>query len=348
LNAAWRRMLVRAWQRRGVLACSLWPLAQLFGAVVAAHRGLYRAGLFTAQPVPIPVVVVGNVVAGGAGKTPVVIALVQHLRQRGLRAGVVSRGYGRSSPECREVFAQDAAADVGDEPLLIARATGVPVAVAAARSEAARLLLARHPELQVLVSDDGLQHHALQRDVELCVFDQRGIGNGWLMPAGPLREAWPRPVDLVLRAGPEPAAGGNTFKVARALADHAVRMDGTRVALIALRQAQQRAGSEIHAVAGIAEPAAFFAMLREQGLRLTRAHALADHAAFDPARWTRDDAPLLLCTEKDAVKLWPLRPDALAVPLELHLEPAFWSAFDAVLDAAVARKLSSAHGYPTA
>jgi tetraacyldisaccharide 4'-kinase len=323
-----RAALQRAWLRRGPLAWALLPVALLFGSLAALRWALYQGGILKSTRMPVPVVVVGNVVAGGAGKTPVVISVLEHLWARGLRAGLVSRGYGRRDAVCREVLADSDAGQVGDEPLLVKQRTGVPAFVAASRAEAASALLAAHPGVQVLVSDDGLQHLALRRDIEICVFDDRGVGNGWLLPAGPLREPWPRAVDLVLRPAARAEIAGHTLR--RALAQHAVRADGRRVELAQLR------GQALHAVAGIARPEAFFRMLGDAGLQLAACHALPDHHEFDTALKLPPDAPLV-CTEKDAVKLWRVRPDAWAVPLQLEIEPAFWSEFDRLLDA----KLSS-------
>ena len=241
--------LQRAWLRRGALACLLWPLSLVFGALASVRRAAFRSGLLERHRVAVPVIVVGNVVAGGAGKTPVAMALVQHLRARGLAAGVVSRGYGRSLADCREVHPASPAQEVGDEPLLVARTCGVPVFVAPGRAQAATALLAAHPATQVIVCDDGLQHYGLERDIEICVFDERGIGNGWLLPAGPLREHWPRPVDLVLFTGAP--AGIDGFAAERRLSSQAVRADGTRIRLTEL------AGRPLAAVAGIAKPEAF-------------------------------------------------------------------------------------------
>jgi tetraacyldisaccharide 4'-kinase len=311
-----REALQRAWTGHGPLACALWPLSLPFGAVAALRRGAYRSGLLRSERVAVPVIVVGNVVAGGSGKTPIVQAVVRHLEGRGLRPGIVSRGYGRSGGDCREVTAESDAAQAGDEPLLLARSCGVPVFVAARRVEAARALLRAHPQTQVIVSDDGLQHYGLARDIEICVFDERGTGNGWLLPAGPLREPWPRAVDFVLGAG--------GFAVRRALADHAVRADGTRAPLENLR------GRPLVAVAGIAKPEAFFGMLRERGLQLQRTVALPDHFDF---RKPPDLAGEIVCTEKDAVKLWRTHPQAWAVPLEVRIDSAFWAALDAKLAA---------------
>ncbi|MEY4713239.1 MAG: putative Tetraacyldisaccharide 4-kinase [Pseudomonadota bacterium] len=330
--------LQRAWLRRGALAWSLRPVSWIYGALAAAHRVLYRLGLRRARRLTVPVVVVGNVVAGGAGKTPVVIALVEHLKARGLRPGVISRGYGRRGEAAyREVRPEDIDAQLtGDEPLLIARRCRVPVVVGAHRAQAGQLLLARHPQVQVLVCDDGLQHPALARDLEVCVFDARGTGNGWLLPAGPLREPWPRHADLVLR----PAAAGHIpgFDIGRRLAGEAVRADGTRRALADL------AREPLAAVAGIAQPEAFFDMLRAAGLTPVHTCALADHHDFDTHPVGLPAGMACVCTEKDAVKLWRQRPDAWAVPLQVEIDPAFWVAFDRLL----AAKLSSTDGSETA
>ena len=329
------QVLLRAWTQRGVLARLLWPISLVFRALVAARRALFRTGLLATHRLPVPVVVVGNVVAGGAGKTPITLALLEHLAARGLRAGVVSRGYGRTAPGCTEVTAMTAPADAGDEPLLIARRAQVPVFVGSDRAAAARALLRAHPGTQVILSDDGLQHLALGRDIEICVFDDRGTGNGWLLPAGPLREPWPRPVDLVIHSGSHPAFGG--WRARRSLARDAVRADGRTTALSAL------AGIPVTAVAGIAQPGAFFAMLREQGLLLDKELALPDHSNFAHAQALLQAEETLVCTEKDAVKLWQQRPDVWAVALQVTLDTGLVRAFDALLDA----KLSLPHGPQT-
>lgn len=328
-----REALQRAWLRRGALACLLWPLSLLFGFAAALRRAAYRMGLLRSERVPVPVIVVGNVIAGGSGKTPIVQAVVRHLRSRGLHVGIVSRGYGRRTSDCREVHAGSDAADVGDEPLLLARSCDVPVFVARRRVEAARALLHAHPQTQLIVSDDGLQHYAMARDIEICVFDERGVGNGWLLPAGPLREAWRRKVDLLLR--PAQASGIEGFEVRRRLAREAVRSDGKRARLDDLK------GRTLTAVAAIAKPQAFFEMLRNEGIPVARAIALPDHDEFSTL--PRIDGELV-CTEKDAVKLWRTRPDAWAVPLLVEIDAAFWRAFDALL----ASKLSSTDGPETA
>lgn len=336
-----RAWVQSAWAHRGPVACALWPLSLLYALVWHGRRLLYRQGWLDTWRAPVPVVIVGNVVAGGAGKTPVTLALLEHLRSRGWTPGVVSRGYGRRSTDTRLVAADSPPHDVGDEPLLIHRRGGVPVCVGRSRVQAVQHLLARHAEIDIVVADDGLQHLALWRDIEILVTDARLAGNGWLQPAGPLREPWPRRCDLWLHNGTDTPTGA--WAVTRQLGSTLRRADGTTVSIDSLR------GSPVHAVAGIAQPHAFFSALRARGLDLHQTVALPDHAPYADedaaARW---GAPLL-CTEKDAVKLWRLRPDAWAAPLEVQLPAGAWAALDAVLKPRSGdTPLSSNHGYPTA
>jgi len=323
---ALQRSLRQAWTRRGWLAWLLWPVSIFFGALSALRRRLYRAGCLTARCVPVPVIVVGNVVVGGSGKTPVVMALVKHLQARGLRVGVISRGYGRQASDCREVLVDSLIADVGDEPALIKQATGAPVFVAARRFDAATALLAHYPDTQLILCDDGLQHLGLHRDLEICVFDDRGIGNGFLLPAGPLREPWPRAADLVLHTGAHPAFGGWTAQ--RSLAPYARRADGSQVALTDLATKNAK---PLLAVAAIAKPEEFFKMLNAQGLTLARTLALSDHYDFNSWSSNEYGGYTVICTEKDAVKLWQHQAEALAVPLIFTPEPAFLAELDALL-----------------
>jgi tetraacyldisaccharide 4'-kinase len=345
-KASLQRLITNAWTHRGGLAWMLWPLALLYAVFAAFRRGLFKLRICSSGQVRVPVIVVGNVVAGGSGKTPVVIVLVQHLQASGLQVGVISRGYGRRSRDCREVHTTSTASDVGDEPLLIKHSTAASVFVANRRLEAALLLLERHPQTQVIVSDDGLQHLALQRNLEICVFDDRGIGNGFLLPAGPLRERWPRPVDLVLHTGTRPAFAGFTAK--RALDPHAHRADGSHVALADLTQSGIK---PLLAVAAIAKPEDFFAMLRAAGLHLTRTIGLPDHCDF--STWSSQEYRnyTIVCTEKDALKLWQQEPNALAVPLLCTLGPGFILRFDALLSDLLRSRtngaLSSRHGHTT-
>ncbi len=342
-------LLPRIWQRRGGWAWLLWPLACLYGALWRVRLLAYRQGWLACGHPGAFVIVVGNVLAGGAGKTPTTVALVQHLRALGLRVGVVSRGHGRRTRHIAAVQPHSLPAEVGDEPLLIWRHTQglqVPVWVGAERLEVARQLLQAHPDTQVIVCDDGLQHLALQRDLEICLMDDRGIGNGWLLPAGPLREPWPRPVDLLLYPhGQRPGAVG--FCARRQLADHAINGRGERRALSDL------AHTPVDAVAGLARPQAFFDMLQERQLTLADTFALPDHDDFAQWRPTTLGRPLL-CTEKDAVKLWAHQPEAWAVPLHMAPEPGFWQALDTLLRQrglplpAAQAPVSSVHGQQTA
>ena len=322
MKQGWQSVLLAAWLRRGPLALALLPLSWLYRLLLALRWRAYAWGLRRRDRLPVPVVVVGNVVVGGVGKTPIVIALVQALQQRGWVVGVISRGYGRQGNDCREVHPADDADVVGDEALLLRCRTGTPVFVAAKRALAGQALLNAYPDTQIIVSDDGLQHLALARDVELCVFDDRGAGNGFLLPAGLLREPWPRrplPAKLgspdfwVLHSGEHPAFAG--LHVARRLADFALRADGSRLPLAELAAS----GLPLLALAGIAQPQRFFDQLRECGLRLSATQALSDHHSFKD--WTAPPGVQIVCTEKDAVKLWPRFPQALAVPLIIELPP---------------------------
>lgn len=325
--------LPQLWLRRGVPALLLWPLSQLYAVIWALRRALFRAGLLHSTRMPVPVVVVGNVVAGGSGKTPLVMALVQHLKAGGWQVGVVSRGYGRSTRDCREVLPDSPAEQVGDEPALIQRSCAVPVFVAARRVEAGLALLARYPQTQILVCDDGLQHLALQRDVEVCVFDDRGVGNGWLLPAGPLREPWPRKADIVVHTGEHPAFAG--FSARRSLSACAHQADGSTLLL------RELIDTPVLAIAGIARPERFFAMLRAAGLRKVVELGLPDHYDFNDWQVPVDAPAVWLCTAKDAVKLWNRHPQAWAVPLELALDPGVLQALDARLVAQLPSSVST-------
>ncbi len=327
-----------------MLACLLWPASLVYKLVGMVRRNLYRSGFFKSARVGVPVLVVGNVVAGGAGKTPLVMALVQHFQDRGLKVGVVSRGYGRRDASCQEVFSDTPVLESGDEPALIKKTTNAPVFVAKKRSDAARTLLKAYPATQLLICDDGLQHYALERDIEIAVFDDRGVGNGWQLPAGPLREAWPERlhsgIDLVLHTGHAPAFAG--FTSSRRLSDYAVTADGIKILLSSLR------GQQLVALAAIANPDAFFSMLKSCGLSLSQTISLPDHFDFSDYRLAVSKGTIVLCTEKDAIKLFKLPSMAsvrlLAVPLQFLPQPAFLAALDELL-APLLSQLPSSHGH---
>jgi tetraacyldisaccharide 4'-kinase len=351
--------LMQAWNGRGVndpntlgqlLAFFLLPISWLFAGFVAIRRALYQHGIYKQETLPVPVIVVGNVMVGGVGKTPITMALVKHLKDKGLRVGVLSRGYGRKTSSTVAVSQKSNAISVGDEPLLIARSCEVPVFVGASRVDAGRALLALHPDVQVLVCDDGLQHSALGRDLELCVFDERSVGNGHMLPAGPLRETWPRKALHQAKSGQEVpclvlktagVAGPHEFAVQRRLVDYAVQADGTQ------RPLRSWGHTPVQALAGIAKPEIFFAMLREQGLNVCHTQALADHADLEPLNIDTSQGDLL-CTEKDAIKLWARHPHTWAVPLQTTLPTELLAAIDSHLAAAQHAKLSSPHGHQTA
>ncbi|HYD94062.1 MAG TPA: tetraacyldisaccharide 4'-kinase [Noviherbaspirillum sp.] len=292
--------LSRAWLRRGPTATALWPLSLVFQSIAGSRRVLYRAGVLHAARLPVPVVVVGNIFVGGTGKTPLTIWLVQELRRAGFVPGVISRGYGGKSAAPAEVLASSAPEQAGDEPVLIARRAQCPVVVGRRRVEAARSLLARHPEVNVIVSDDGLQHYALARDVEIVLCDERGNGNGLLLPAGPLREPPSRPRDFTVYNAARPPAGAPSDAYRMQLvadAAYCLSAPSNTLPLHALASGGQR----IAAAAGIGNPSRFFAMLRAAGLAVDE-HPLADHYDFTDNPFARIDADIILITEKDAVK----------------------------------------------
>lgn len=335
------------WLRRGALSWLLLPLAWLFAAVSAARRGCYRSGLCHAQRLPVPVVVVGNLTVGGAGKTPLIVALAEGLRQAGWHPGIVSRGYGRNNADdaTLAVTASSDPARCGDEPVLLARLTGCPVQVGRNRARAGRDLLAAHPQIDVLLSDDGLQHLALARDVELVVVDQRLWGNGLLLPAGPLRESPQRRRDATL--GPDAVlrqivGGGRHMPLTRALGPLR-RLDSEET--LSLQQFEKRhAGAALGALAGIGHPGQFFAMLHAAGLPV-QGVAVGDHQPLSEADFAAfaADSPVLI-TEKDAIKSAHLPPALRArlwvVGLQLTLP--------ADLLPWLQHTLENARGHPTA
>jgi tetraacyldisaccharide 4'-kinase len=305
-RARLERALTTAWIRRGPLATLLLPLAWLYGVGRAVHRGLYRMGVLKSWRIGLPVVVVGNLYVGGTGKTPLTIELVRALAARGWRPGVVSRGYGRSGKNVRPVDAQARADEVGDEPLLIAQATGAPVVVGADRVAAARVLRSLHPKCDLIICDDGLQHLRLGRDFEIALLHFRGLGNGWLLPAGPLRDPPSRlaSVDAVVLNGEVPPVRIHSpvFTMRAELDEVYSLADTRRRAPIAELIGEHRSkGVRIAAAAGIAAPERFFAMLRGAGLEI-EAIALPDHYDFAVNPFANLTYDVALMTEKDAVK----------------------------------------------
>ena len=357
----------RIWTHRRFVAWLLWPASLLYRLLLASRGWLYRTGVWRSVRLPVPVVVVGNVAVGGGGKTPTVLALVKHLQARGWNPGIVSRGYGGQAlaanpTACLRVDTRPGSAHLyGDEPVLLALGSGVPVVVGRRRADAARSLLEQAPAVDIIVSDDGMQHWAMARDLTLVLFDERGLGNGWLLPAGLLREPWPpargprpwlssspeRPAFVVLpRTGgsPLPADGFPRFQVRRQLSAQAVSANGDKRLLADIAAACKANHTPLYALAGIAQPQRFFQMLQEQGLPLAQTLPLPDHASGQTIlqalqeAMARQPEAVWLCTEKDAVKCFEALPDKYrarvwAVPLEQHIAPAFWDELDSYLAA---------------
>ncbi len=343
--------LLRAWSHKGLWAWLWSPLALVMWGLTSARRLAYARRWLAAEPLPVPVLVVGNRIAGGAGKTPATLAILAHLRARGWQPGVLTRGYGAdlgSAPH-RLLDAQSAASssarECGDEPMLIWRRSEVPVMIGRDRRRAGLALLAAHPEVDILVCDDGLQHLALPRDAEVVVFDDRGAGNGWLMPSGPLRESIHSRAGS--RSGRPPVVLYNAAAPSTPLPGHLARRRLARLqplqdwaaALPATGPLQPPREAELWACAGIAQPGRFFASLREQGWRV-HGVPLPDHADWSQLAdwpWPPEVAHVAI-TEKDAVKLDLMRlqrerPHTTVWVAALHFdpEPAFWTALDSLL-----------------
>ena len=291
------RWLQQAWYEGHPLLNVLTPLEGLYRKVVARQRQQFLSGEKAVYRAPVPVLVVGNITVGGTGKTPTILWLIERCRQLGLRVGVVSRGYGAKPPSYPwRVTADGNAAECGDEPLMLVQRSGVPLMIDPNRPRAAQALLAEEP-LDILLSDDGLQHHALGRDLELVVIDHaRGLGNGRCLPAGPLREPLERLHDVdacLLNGALQDDASGYAMQLRPTMLVN-VR-SGQRVAL-----SHFASGQTLHAVAGIGNPERFFTTLEGLHWRPIR-HAFADHAIYTAASLPADELPLVM-TEKDAVK----------------------------------------------
>ena len=290
-------MIERIWSGHSPFWLLLLPLSWLYGLASGLIRLSYRLGLRTAWRAPVPVVVVGNLTAGGNGKTPVVVWLVEQLQQRGVRVGVVSRGYGGKAAHYPLVLTpRTSTAEAGDEPVLIYQRTGAPVAVSPVRADAVKALLAEHP-LQIIITDDGLQHYALARDKEIVVIDGvRRFGNGWWLPAGPMRERAGRlrSVDAIITNGGTAREGEIAMTLEPGLAVNLQSGEKRPVASL----------PEVVAMAGIGHPPRFFATLEQAGVQPVKTLSLADHQALSETQvmsFTAEGQTLVM-TEKDAVK----------------------------------------------
>lgn len=309
-------MIARIWSGESPLWLLLLPLSWLYGLVSGIIRLCWRLGLKKAWRAPVPVVVVGNLTAGGNGKTPVVVWLVEQLQQRGIRVGVVSRGYGGKAAHYPLLLTPETTtAEAGDEPVLIFQRTGAPVAVSPARVDAVKALLTASP-VQLIVTDDGLQHYRLHRDKEIVVIDGvRRFGNGWWLPAGPMRERASRlkSVDAVITNGGIAQPGEIAMRL----------QSGLAVNLLTGERCNVNALQNLVAMAGIGHPPRFFATLHEAGAHPVKTVALADHQALSPQDVSALIEPdqTLIMTEKDAVKCRPFaEQNWWYLPVDAHLE----------------------------
>lgn len=288
------RWLQKQWYGAGVAWYVLLPLSWIFALLVLGRRYLYRWRILPSTRLPVPVIVVGNITVGGTGKTPLVIWLVEQLQKHGYSPAVISRGYGAAAV-VSPVYEDSIPALVGDEPVLMARRLNCPVWVGKKRAEAAAKLLQVHPECNVIVSDDGLQHYALQRDIEIVLVDAvRNLGNGQMLPAGPLRERASRlkTVDAVVYHGSRAAGSGYSMQLKTGVF---VNLKSGHLATTPF------VSRHIHAVAGIGNPERFFDTLKAMGLTF-HSHAFPDHHPFDVGDFAFTEDDVVLMTEKDAVK----------------------------------------------
>jgi tetraacyldisaccharide 4'-kinase len=290
------RWAVDIWYKDPFIGVLLLPLGFLFSDIVRFRKFLYRIGVLKTYTLPVPVIVIGNITVGGTGKTPLIIRLAQFLKDSGYQPGIISRGYGgisEAGPQ-RVTIASDAK-QVGDEALLLARRADCPVVVGSSRVEAGRLLL-QQTECNVILSDDGLQHYALHRDIEIAVIDgERRFGNGYCLPAGPLREPIERLQSVNFRVVNGEKSEDNEFSM-QITGDTAVNLvSGEQKSL------QEFAGMDCHALAGIGNPDRFFKLLESAGLTC-KTHGFPDHYQFQLHDIAFDDDKPVLMTEKDAVK----------------------------------------------
>jgi len=317
------RWIHRVWYEGAGFGWVLLPFSGLYWLVSAGRRFLYRAGLMKIHRASVPVIVVGNITAGGTGKTPTVIWLARALRSRNFSPGIVSRGYGGSKSDSPMRVDADSPADVvGDEPVLLAKRSDCPVVVDSNRVRAAGMLA--DDGVDVIISDDGLQHYRLWRDYEICVIDgARGLGNRRLLPAGPLRESSDRltRVDQLLVNGPMQSCENLSVTEQNALPFELVATEACRLNGSLTRRLERFAETTVHAVAGIGNPDRFFDLLRAVGIQVIE-HSFADHAALVPKDLEFGDNFEVFMTEKDAVKLRQGVKDKFwYIPVTLQMDP---------------------------
>ena len=297
-------MIEKLWYGKNKSFWLLLPFSFLYGLISCVRRQLYKLGIFKSWQSPVPIIVIGNLSAGGNGKTPLAISLIEALKAKGLKVGLVSRGYGGKSNHYPLILDENTSTkQAGDEPVLIYHRTHVPVAVAPKRVDAVKALLDSH-QLDVILTDDGLQHYALARDIEIVVVDgKRLFGNGWWIPAGPMRERRSRlkSVDLIIINGDSSKDFINQYSdrtfTMQLIPDHVVNLSTNK-------QCELSALHHIYAIAGISNPKRFFDMLTQMGADLVYTESFADHQNFTLPLLEKvvGTNQTLLMTEKDAVK----------------------------------------------
>lgn len=333
-------LVLKIWQRRGIVACLLWPLAQIFAISVALRRYAFMHGYLRSWHLPVPIIIIGNINVGGSGKTPIVIALAQALHRAGLKPGVITRGYQGRQHHTRHahlITLNDHALDVGDEAVLLARKlapSAIPICAHPHRVECAQFLLAHYPEVNVLISDDGLQHYRLarspQRDIEIVVSDRRLLGNRWPLPAGPLREPLTRSRDFTLIPN---ATAEDNLTLPASIADSPCFMTRFEISHAwhlnnpseqrPLHQFAHLQAPTVLAAAGIGYPEKFFHALRQHHLQF-HALELPDHFDFVENPFLHSKAQTIFITEKDAVKCMQLNDHRIwVVPVNATLDPCF-------------------------
>lgn len=356
MKPLWQTKLQESWLSDNALSRLLTPVSWLYGGLAGLRRSAYRLGVFKSYTAPVPIIVVGSVVVGGTGKTPVVIQTVQELQNLGCLVGVVSRGYGRiDSDSLKYVKTTSHPNEVGDEPLLIYQKTGATTVVARNRVQAVQYLLEKYPEIDVVVCDDGLQHYQLNRTAEIIVLDSRGVGNGKLLPAGLLRETLSRHLNGIsgdnqqriarLLIAPQNVLNQNaisvytnlaTAHIEKILADVAIDGSGVEYEL------RKWKGRFVSAIAGIAQPEIFFQMLMDKGLVVKHAFAASDHDRFESilldtfvkqTEAEKDKLPLF-CTEKDVSKLRARGVQCFSVGLRVQIERKHQQFLQKIVDSA--------------
>jgi tetraacyldisaccharide 4'-kinase len=320
------KSLAHYWYHPNRLLWLLLPLSWLYCLITVIRRKLYRLNLKKSYSTGVPLVVIGNIVAGGSGKTPLLIALCEYIRDMGYKPGVISRGYGGSLSGIKQLTEKDSAEQVGDEPLMIHLRTKVPVVVGADRVAAVDYLVG-HNQVDIVLSDDGMQHYRMRRDLEFAVVDaQRRFGNGFCIPAGPLREKVSRldDVDIVVFNGVNQIEQGSCWYQLKIVS--LSKLDGSKSASFS-----SFSGRPVHAIAGIGFPPRFFEQLKNHGLTIIE-HAFSDHHFYqqeDFLGWHKD---CIIMTEKDAVKCRHLSlSDAWVVSVQADLSDTLKSRLNSVL-----------------